>query len=470
MSTSEREQRLKVVEICAGAGGQTLGLHRAGFDHDLAVELDETAARTLRHNLHKVLKYSEKAAADTVRVGDVADPTILDPNKLFNKVDLLAGGVPCPPFSIAGKQLGSNDERDLFAWAIKLCGEIQPKALLLENVRGLSTNRFAAYRQEVLNRLKEYGYIAKWYLLEAHYFGVSQLRPRFVLIALKPEYAMYFDWDAWWEKHEKEAPTVGKLLEDLMKERGWEDERLHKWVLQASDIAPTIVGGSKKHGGADLGPTRAKRAWAELGVDALGLNDLPPHPGWDPPDGVPGPKLTVKMVARLQGWDDIFLPDVKENDDDDYIQAKLATDERDFLWVVKGRKTAAYRQIGNAFPPPVAKAIGESIKKALLKTGEPKPTVEDEDPAHDRVYNLLRESTRSLTVDQIITKLAKSGKVMDQSDVERHLNHISQDFVVTTKVRSNGAIAYSVGEFKAFTGQHGHRRHDLFTQHRTKIS
>ena len=106
------------------------------------------------------------------------------------------------------------------------------------------------------------------------------------------------------------------------------------WAARADDIAPTLVGGSKKHGGPDLGPTRARKAWATLGVDGKGVADAPPAP-----DFVGMPRLTVPMVARLQGFPDD--------------------------WTFAGRKTAAYRQVGNAFPPPVARAVGERIRAAL---------------------------------------------------------------------------------------------------------
>jgi DNA (cytosine-5)-methyltransferase 1 len=133
---------LDVVEICAGAGGQALGLERAGFEHALAVELDPAACGTLRAN----------RPAWKVAEGDVADEGLWRPRD-YRDVALLAGGVPCPPFTVAGRQLGANDERDLFAWAVELCGIIRPRALLLENVRGLSTSRFSAYRQHVLDKL-----------------------------------------------------------------------------------------------------------------------------------------------------------------------------------------------------------------------------------------------------------------------------------------------------------------------------
>ncbi|NJQ14708.1 DNA cytosine methyltransferase [Streptomyces bohaiensis] len=452
MSAVGPEKPLEVVEICAGAGGQTLGLERAGFRHRLAIELDDKAAETLRRNLVEFLGYSEDEARDSVKVGDVADPAVWNPAVDAEDLDLLAGGVPCPPFSIAGRQLGSSDERDLFAWAIELCGKVQPKALLLENVRGLSANRFAGYRQHVLDRLKEHGYIADWKLLQADDFGVSQLRPRFVLVALKEEYAPYFRWP---EPEPGGAKSVGELLVDLMSENGWTGAR--EWADGATGIAPTIVGGSKKHGGADLGPTRAKRAWAEKGVDAMGVaNEAPPAAGPPVIEGRPRPKLTTAMVARIQGWQDADR-EVPEGADD-------------FRWRFHGRKTSVYRQIGNAFPPPVAKKLGDSLYQALTKRGVPQALVETADIVTDPVYKLLRGSTRALSVDQIIAKLSVAGTVMDQPSVERHLNHLKHDFEIMTVARSNGAAAYRIGEFKGFTGQEDHRRHDLFTQRRSKIS
>ena len=165
---------LEVVEICAGAGGQALGLERAGFEHALAVELDAAACATLRAN----------RPAWKVAEGDVADPALWRPRD-YRGVALLAGGVPCPPFTVAGRQLGATDERDLYAWAVELCGVMRPRALLLENVRGLSTGRFRAYRQHVCDRLRELGYVPGWRLLHASDFGVPQLRPRTVLVALR---------------------------------------------------------------------------------------------------------------------------------------------------------------------------------------------------------------------------------------------------------------------------------------------
>src|SRR5712691_12166067 len=93
-----------------------------------------------------------------------------------------------------GQQLGADDERDLFPQALRLVEECEPIAVMLENVRGLATGRFAGYREQVVARLEDMGYQVVWQVLNACEFGVPQLRPRFILVALVPEVARYFQW------------------------------------------------------------------------------------------------------------------------------------------------------------------------------------------------------------------------------------------------------------------------------------
>lgn len=307
---------LTCVEICAGAGGQSLGLENAGFAHSVAVEYDIDACETLRLN---------RPDWD-VRELDVHD---FDGTE-FKGSDLLAGGVPCPPFSIAGKQLGADDERDLFPQALRLVEEIQPQAVMLENVKGLATARFKDYRKQVTDRLEELGYQWDWQVLNSSEMGVPQLRPRFILVALRDDIYPHFVWP----NAQKTPPTVGEILRDLMGANGWPG--VDEWCEKADAIAPTLVGGSRKHGGPDLGPTRARQAWLQLGVDGRSIAGSAPTVS----EGVGHiPKLTLEMVAKIQG----FPP----------------------AWRFAGRKTAAYRQIGNAFPPPVAEAIGRQIRLAI---------------------------------------------------------------------------------------------------------
>ena len=305
----------KSIEMCAGAGGQALGLEKAGFDHIDLIEIDHNACETLRQN----------RPFWNVVEGDLRNYTA----KHIKDLDLLAGGVPCQPFSKAGKQLGSEDERDLFFEAIRLVGESKPKAVMLENVRGLLDSVFDEYRTSIVHELHNLGYVAEWRLLNASDFGVSQLRPRVIFVALRKEYVPFFSWPV----PQNDVPeTVGELLFDLMAKNGW--KMVEEWKNRACDIAPTLVGGSKKHGGPDLGPTRAKRAWEAIGVDGHGIAEDSPLANF-----VGNPRLTIDMVARIQGFPDD--------------------------WKFSGRKTNAYRQIGNAFPPPVAYVVGKQIFSAL---------------------------------------------------------------------------------------------------------
>ena len=306
---------LTSLEMCAGAGGQALGTERAGFSHSALVEIERDFCRTLQFNRPNW----------NVTQQDLSD---FD-GRPYTGVDLLAGGLPCPPFSVAGKQLGKDDERNLFPAALRLVDEIKPRAIMIENVRGFLDAVFEDYRKHLKEQLKKLGYVVDWRLLNASEYGVPQLRPRVVRVALKSSIAESFNWPT---TEAQNPPTVGETLFDLMKSRGWPGASA--WKERANEIAPTVVGGSKKHGGPDLGPTRAKRAWANLGVDGLGIANEAPAPEF-----VGSPRLTVRMVARLQGFPD--------------------------NWQFVGSKTSTYRQVGNAFPPPVAQAVATQIRSAL---------------------------------------------------------------------------------------------------------
>jgi DNA (cytosine-5)-methyltransferase 1 len=311
--------KLTALELCAGGGGQALGVELAGFHHAAAVEYEPQFCTTLRKN---------RPHWD-VRQCDIRELKGSD----FAGVDLIAGGVPCPPFSVAGKQLGSDDERDMFPAALQIVAAAKPRAVLFENVQGLATKKFESYRRDLLNQLKKLGYQPDWRVLQAADFDVPQLRPRFILVALRPADAEHFAWPV----GTRGTQTVGGSLLSLMAENGWHGAEA--WAARANGIGPTIVGGSKKHGGPDLGPTRAKSQWRTLSVDGMGIADAAPaaETAFDH-----FPRLTVRMVARLQSFPD--------------------------TWEFTGGKTAAYRQVGNAFPPNVARVVGAAIRAALMRS------------------------------------------------------------------------------------------------------
>lgn len=308
-------RNLTAIELCAGAGGQALGLEQAGFEHSALVEIDPHCCNTLRHNRPD---------------WNVVEKDLRDfDGRPYQGIDLLAGGLPCPPFSKAGKQLGDADERNLFPEGIRLVRETNPKAVMIENVRGILDAVFEDYRTYIAEEIAALGYRTDWRLLNASEYGVPQLRPRVVFIAIRNDIAGAFPWPA---PSLLPPITVGEAIHDLISANGW--AMADEWKKRANQVAPTIVGGSKKHGGPDLGPTRAKRAWAALGVDGMGIANEPPTF-----DFIGMPRLTVRMVARIQGFPD--------------------------SWEFCGKKTPAYRQVGNAFPPPVATAVAVGLAERI---------------------------------------------------------------------------------------------------------
>lgn len=348
------------IEICAGAGGQAIGLHLAGFRHLALVEIDKYAVKTLRENIEVHPKWDWERDNCDVLCKDVLE---FDPERDLEKsaglyqrgeVDLLAGGVPCPPFSHAGKQLGEDDERDLFPRILELAEVIRPRAVMIENVRGLMDAKFDDYRSRIQASLEGMepdddglpGYeVVAWKVYEAEKFGVPQLRPRSILVAFRKDVLKDLKYEA--PTPSAERVTVFDALEETMKERikpfaggplaAQAQQVFDGWKKDAvKDVAPTLVGGSKKHGGADLGPSRAKKAWRALGVSGMGVANAPVK---GKPTGTEdrdlfragGPMLTVRQAAIIQGF---------------------PTE-----WEFTGGKTAQYRQVGNAFPPPVAQAI-----------------------------------------------------------------------------------------------------------------
>jgi DNA (cytosine-5)-methyltransferase 1 len=204
--------KLFVLELCAGGGGQALGLEAAQFECSGAVEIDPHCCATLRMNRPswKIIQGDLREFKGTP----------------YSGVDLVAAGVPCPPFSIAGKQLGGADERDMFPSALRIIKEAAPRAVLLENVPGFAASKFSAYRHDLLQKLNRLGYKADWRVIQAASYGVPQLRPRFVLVALRPD-----DWECFlWPEPLRTTRAVGPILRDLMGANGCAIYRTCHWI------------------------------------------------------------------------------------------------------------------------------------------------------------------------------------------------------------------------------------------------
>jgi DNA (cytosine-5)-methyltransferase 1 len=319
--------RFTSLELCAGSGAQALGLERAGFDPVMLIDNNEFACRTIGLNRPEW----------DVRCRDLMDFDPLDEDepdlRKVLDVDLMSGGMPRIKAAAAVARRGGDDhERALLRGALSVLMAVKPKALVLENLEGLVHSRdYAEDRSWIEAELHNLGYRPFWKVLDAADFGVPQHRRSGFLVALAEDYGPGF---AWPEPSSVPAPTVGEVLGLSMAANGWLGAV--QWAAAADRLAPALVGGSDNHGGADLGPTGSKKAWRAIGVEGASLSDAGPSSDF-PIEG--RPRLTLKQTAVLQAF--------PEN------------------WQIYGRKTRAYRQVGNALPPPVAEAVGRSIATAL---------------------------------------------------------------------------------------------------------
>jgi DNA (cytosine-5)-methyltransferase 1 len=319
--------RLGFVDVCSGAGGLASGLESAGFSPVLLLDNKRQACETLLANR----PHWNVVCEDLIEFLPDEYPETLD-------VDLLSAGLPRVKSSAAVGRSDSDEELRLLTATICLLHSIQPRALLLENLPALvESPAYVGIRDFVQAELTHLGYRYHWFVLNAADFGVPQERRQGILVALKEQ---------WFPAFTPPRPTVdkhvpvGSALRRSMAARGWREADI--WAAQALAVAPTLVGGSENRGGADLGPSGTKRAWARMGVNAGALADEVPGPDYVWPrsdDPAQMPKITVDQAALLQA----FPPE----------------------WQVTGRKTARYRQIGHATPPPVGRALGGAIATAL---------------------------------------------------------------------------------------------------------
>ncbi|MGW0668091.1 DNA cytosine methyltransferase [Streptomyces sp. NPDC002746] len=313
---------LRFVDVCSGAGGLALGLEQAGFDPVLLLDNKPVACETLRMNRPRW----------NVLQMDLLD-FVPDEHPHTYDVDLLSAGLPRVKSSATAARVETDDEERLLKAAVLLAHSIQPRAMIIENVPGLvAAPAFEPLREFVRKELEHLGYRLHWFVLNAADFGVPQDRKQGVVVALKERYSYSFRPPP---RTVDEHLSVGRALRPSMAARGWSGAEA--WAAQAIAVAPTLVGGSDNRGGADLGPTGTKKAWARMGVNGGALADEAPGPEVDGHSGLI--KITDAQAALLQS----FPAD----------------------WLFAGRKTARYRQIGHASPPPVGKALGTAVAQAL---------------------------------------------------------------------------------------------------------
>ncbi len=310
---------LRSIEVCAGAGGQALGLHSAGFHARATFELMKDAAETLRANFH--------TAVNRIFTEDI---TQVDFRHYEGGIDLVAGGVPCQPFSTAGERQGDADERDLFRRAVGIVDEIKPRAFFFENVQGFSHSTNMSYRTELHDAFEAIGYQSRMFPIAGSDYGLAQDRPRIAFIGFRdPDVMARFRMPPVFPQWQL---TLADAIGDLVSANGWHG--YETWRKVAARKAPTIVGGSRKSDKHSFSSGLTKDTWKDLGIDSSYIAKSAPAA-----DNTGLFRLTLEMGARLQG----FPPG----------------------WKFIGTDQQIKSQIGNALPPIMAKAVGLAIYAAL---------------------------------------------------------------------------------------------------------
>ena len=384
---------MKAIELFTGVGGLALGLHRAGFEHRLLIEQDRQAYDTLLEN--------QRRDVPGMRSWPIlhADVTKVNFNSHTGNTDLIAAGVPCQPFSIGGQHAGQLDTRNMFPHVVRIVRDVAPKAVLIENVRGLARPSFAHYLEYVklmlgspeyerrkrerwtdhLTRLRrrrrgptdELRYNVSAHVLNAADYGVPQVRHRMFIVALRSDLEGSWTlpqpthslnrllWDqfvdeSYWNRHGLSRRAIAlperwrervRLLHkvDRPKEASWATVRdaisdLPRPLRRRGEVEPALTHWWQDGARVYTGHTGSTR-------------DFPAKTLKAGRHGVPGGENSLSLVRGTVRY---FT--IRE-------AARLQTLPDEFVFTTSW--TAATRLIGNAVPVALAELIGGRLHETL---------------------------------------------------------------------------------------------------------
>lgn len=335
----------KVLELFAGAGGLALGLEQAGFESIGNIEFDKHACKTLRKNRPQWNVIEE----DVEKVSEIGIQNYIE-EIAVGELDLLSGGYPCQAFSYAGKKEGLQDARGtLFYHFGKILEQLKPKMFLAENVKGLVNHDGGKTLETMMNVFSSIGYKVEWKVLKALDYDVAQKRERIVIVGIRNDLIESIpELDYKFPKSYGYELTLKDVLKDVPASEGAKYPESKKKILELvppggywrdlpEEIAKDYMGKSYYSGGGRTGMAR-RLSWDE---PSLTLTTSPAqkqtercHPDETRP-------FTVREYARIQDFPDD--------------------------WEFDCSTSNAYKQIGNAVPIGMAKAIGLSIIHTLNK-------------------------------------------------------------------------------------------------------
>ena len=358
--------------------GLDLGLIQAGIDIEIGQDFDNACIQTMRANDHKCI------AGDIRNIS--AEDILCQAHLKIGEPFLVCGGPPCQPFSTAGKRLGINDPRgSLFKEFVRMIDGIRPRFFVMENVKGLmssvlkdengnSTN--IKVLDIILDEFCKLNYKTVYGVLDAVNYGVPQFRERFVVIGSRDNESIFLPAPTHFHIHQNRNyrwRTLGDAIRDLENAEGecavFSENRLQylrmvpeggNWKDLPKEVVEQAMGGAFSSGGGKVGFYRRlsySQPCPTVVTTPVQKATMMCHPKKNRP-------LSVAEYARIQQFPD--------------------------EWRFVGTTADKYRQIGNAVPVGLAKAIGESL--IAVANGEEEIVVKRNRGTgiHDRIQNAIR--------------------------------------------------------------------------------
>ena len=333
---------LRSLSLFSGGGGLDLGFERAGFTHVASYDTLAPAGVTLRNVRPQWKVFS----------GEAGDVTKVDWRQYRGLVDIIQGGPPCQPFSVAGRQKGKDDSRDMFPEFVRAVLEIEPIAFVAENVTALIGKKFSQYVQDVIERPLTEKYKLTRFILTAPSFGIPQIRKRVFFVGFRDEQIA--------AKYQAPLPT----------------HYSHHLPTTKSTSPTQLDLFSLLEGTENLQPCMGVRE--ALGLPDIGFDALSPTIR----SSLTGPRHTTSVLSsvsaqktweKLQIWPNGVAPNREQAHlfVPDNGHFRLSVPDCAILqgfpesWSIYGAVYMALGQIGNAVPPPMAYQVAASVAQTL---------------------------------------------------------------------------------------------------------
>ena len=348
---------MNAIDLFAGCGGLSKGFMDAGFDIIVGVDNDEAALNTFEKNhngaaaLNADLSKQETFDEILKIAGD-------------RKIDVIIAGPPCQGFSLTGPRNFDDERNKLYLAVIEMVRRIKPEGFIIENVPGMETLYHGQIKKEIIKRFKKMGYNIDARILCAADYGVPQLRKRLIFIGVKQKYGEPpFPEPRFTPDHYRTCRDAISDLPSREKELGREEDEYTS--EPATDYQKLMRGDMQVlYNHVATNHTQMVKDTIALVPEGGNYKDLPPGWGesrrfneaWTRYDGNK-PSKTIDTGHRNHfHYQYNRVPTIREN-------ARLQSFPDDFIFT--GTRTQQNRQVGNAVPPLLGQALGESLYKAI---------------------------------------------------------------------------------------------------------